>query len=101
MSDNIPDNIPNDLLIKPHKKGAFVKGDPRINRKGRPKTFNGLRELAQAIANETAVENGEPIVINGQTITIIERILRSWANSNTPVLQKSFVEIAYGKDVTW
>ncbi len=28
MSDNIPDNIPNDLLIRPHKKGAFVKGDP-------------------------------------------------------------------------
>ena len=35
--------------------GKFVKGDPRINRNGRPKSFDALRALAQEIAHE--VEN--------------------------------------------
>lgn len=36
------------------KQGTFVKSDPRINRKGRPKSFDGLRALAQEIAHEVA-----------------------------------------------
>jgi hypothetical protein len=69
----------------------FVAGDPRINRRGRPKNFDAFRELAQAIAHEkTAGDNGE-------TITIVESILRSWAKSKEPALQKAFVEYAFGK----
>jgi hypothetical protein len=69
----------------------FVKGDPRINRSGRPKSFDQFRQLAQAIAHEkTAGDNGE-------TISIVESILRSWAKSKEPALQKAFVEYAFGK----
>jgi hypothetical protein len=75
----------------------FVKGDPRINRKGRPKSFDALRELAQQIAHEKAISGGQPVVINGRTATLAEVIIRSWAMSKNPLLQRAFIEIAFGK----
>ena len=69
----------------------FVKGDPRINRKGKPRNFDAFRELAQSIANEKITE------VNGHGATVIEMILRKWASSSSPILQRGFVEIAYGK----
>jgi len=75
----------------------FTKGDPRINRKGRPKSFDALRELAQQIAHEGAQQAGQPIVINGHTVTVAEAILRQWATSKNPQLQRAFVEVAFGK----
>jgi hypothetical protein len=68
----------------------FVKGDKRINRKGRPKSFGQLRELAQAIATET-VGDGE------NKITLIDAIMRKWSTSKDPRLQQAFIEYAYGK----
>jgi hypothetical protein len=76
---------------------GFTKGDPRINRKGRPKTFDALRSLAQEIAHETIKENGQPILIDGREITVAEAILRQWASSIEPRLQVKFVEVAFGK----
>jgi hypothetical protein len=75
---------------------GFKKGDPRINRKGRPKSFDALRALAKMIANEPIPGKsleGEPILMSR-----VELILRSWAASRGNwQLQRQFMEIAYGK----
>ena len=68
----------------------FVKGDKRINRKGRPKSFDELRSLAQQIAHER-LENGDI------SMTTTEAILRKWAASKDPRLQMQFMDVAYGK----
>ena len=78
--------------------GPFRKGDPRINRKGRPKSFDALRSLAQEIAHEAAKRgDGQPVVIDGHTVTVTEAIMRSWAVSKDPRLQQKFIEVAYGQ----
>jgi len=82
----------NEQNLKP-----FQKGDPRINRKGRPKSFDALRILAQQIAHEEATAGGQPVVINGHRVTVAEAILRTWAQSKNPQLARSFIEIAFGK----
>src|SRR5262249_54865920 len=74
-----------------HGLKPFVKGDPRINRKGRPRSFDELRKLAQGIAQEAVTTS------RGARITLAEAILRSWAESKEPQLQKAFMEYAFGK----
>jgi hypothetical protein len=79
----------------------FAKGDPRINRKGRPRSFDAARELAQAIASEPVTNaNGEPALLNGHKLTRVELLLRAWAQSKDPRLQIAFFEVAYGKTPT-
>ncbi len=75
----------------------FVKGDPRINRKGRPKSFDALRELAQQIAHEEAKSGGQPVIIDGHVATVTEVIMRQWAQSKDPRLVQAFIAYAYGK----
>ena len=82
----------NEQNLKP-----FKKNDPRINRKGRPKSFDKLRELALLIAHEEAKAKDKCVIINGKKATVTEMILRQWATSKNPTLQKSFMEIAFGK----
>ncbi len=78
---------------KPRGKGVpFVKGeDPRRNLKGRPRSFDAVRELAQQICHE------ELITKDGTAISRVEALLRSWSGSIEPSLQKAFVEYAFGK----
>lgn len=82
-----------------HPSKPFTKGDPRINRLGRPKTFTGFRALAKEISHEIMrnPETGEVEDYEGQSLTIAEKILRDWAKSDSPVLQQAFVAYAFGK----
>ena len=77
--------------------GPFRKGDPRINRKGRPKSFDQLRSLAQQIAHEVAKAGNEPVVIDGHAVTVAEAVLRSWFTSKNPALVMRAMEVAFGK----
>jgi hypothetical protein len=71
------------------------KKDPRINRGGRPKSFDAARKLAQAKMNEPAVDaQGQQIVKNGHIVTNAEMFFEAWMKSKD---RKSFAEFAYGK----
>jgi hypothetical protein len=70
---------------------GFVKGDLRCNRKGRPKGFDELRRVAQKILGEDAIG------ADGSVITRAELLFRQWSRSKNPMLQKLFVEIAFGR----
>jgi hypothetical protein len=79
---------------KPQRKTAgrpFAKGDSRINRSGRPKSFEELRRAAQRIASENVIDAA------GNSFSRIESILRQWSRSKQPALQLAFVAYAYGK----
>ena len=76
---------------KVRQRTTANKGDARINRKGRPNSFDAIRAIFQAVSHEQV--KGK----NGNTLLVIESIARQWASSPEPVLQKAFVEYAYGK----
>lgn len=81
----------------PHTLKPFTKNDPRINRNGRPKSFDALRKLAQQIAHEVVKAGGVEVVIDGHKVTVAEAILRQWATSKDARLQQAFMEYAFGK----
>jgi len=73
------------------RHGTFVKGDPRINRRGRIKTFSQFRKIAQEIAGRTITTR------DGRTMKKAEQLLEEWSNSDEPMLQRAFAEYAFGK----
>lgn len=84
-------------MSNPTGKGGFQERKHHINRRGRPKSFDALRELARQISHEEAQSAGQPIVINGHTVTVAEAMLRQLAQSKNPKDRQLFIEIAYGK----
>jgi hypothetical protein len=83
----------NDAVIqqentKPVRGKPFVKGDKRINRKGRPKSFDALRKLAIKIAGEEADQ---------EEVTRVVKLLRDMARSDNPADRALFLAYAYGK----
>jgi hypothetical protein len=78
----------------------FKKGDPRINRKGRPSTFNEFRKLAIDLAKEPLVDKqGNPVKLPGcdDIPTRSKAILLQWAQSTDIRKQEKFIEYAFGK----
>ena len=67
----------------------FVKGDKRINRKGRITNFAQLRKLAIEIGNEAIDEEG--------AITRFKALLRVMSSSRNPADRKTYLEYAVGK----
>jgi hypothetical protein len=92
MSEQTTNNQPADE--QPRRRGGrpFVKGDTRINRKGRPKSFEALRREAIKLAGEYITNPA-----TGEQASIARLILESWAKSSDPQAQKLFIEYAYGK----
>ena len=64
----------------------FTKNDSRINKRGRPKSFDQLRALAQMVANEA-------IDTPAGRMTRVEAALRELIVTDS----KLFLEIAFGK----
>jgi len=85
-------------MSNPTGKGGFQERKQHINRRGRPKNFDALRELARMIAVDVAKDNkGQEIAIPGidDRITVVQAILLQM--SRDPRRQKEFLEIAFGK----
>ena len=76
--------------VKPVIGRPFTTGDKRINRSGRPKNFDALRELCQKICHEK-------IAVDGEVVTRLENILRDWAGSKDAQKQIALVQYGYGK----
>ena len=99
MEDNADDIASKPDEAQKKKVGKpFEKGDSRINRRGRPKNIDAVRQLAQSIAHEVLTDsNGDPVIRNGHAVTVAEGILRSAAASTNPRFRMWFFEWAFGK----
>jgi hypothetical protein len=73
------------------------KKDPRINRGGRPKSFDALRKLMQKKAGEIATDaEGKPILDrDGKPMTNAEMFVEAWMKDRKQ--RKAFAEFAWGK----
>ena len=101
MSDS-PGDGSNTTKKQPMPGGAtgkgFVKGDPRINRKGRPKTMDALKRLVLAELTKIATDaSGKPIVIDGQEITNVQALITGSIHSKDWRRIEYVLNVAYGK----
>jgi len=91
MTDELQDTATKQPIDNPIPGNKpFIKGDKRINRKGRPKNFDQLRALAQKIADEA-------LLTPEGKITRVEALLRLLTSSRAPADRALFLAYAYGK----
>lgn len=76
------------MELHPENLKPFVKNDPRINRKGKPKTFKQLRNLFISLAQEP--------VKDGDTITRIEKMGREMLKSDNPADRALVLKYTFG-----
>ena len=79
--------MPNPNNLKP-----FQKNDPRINRKGRPKSYDLLHEIAVRLCAQPSDKDDDP-----EGITKLESIMQDWLNSKNFQKQLAVIQYAYGK----
>lgn len=81
----------------PKQLKPFQPGDPRINRKGRPKTADALKALILSVLDEPAYVDDKPVIIAGHHATRGEMMLREMINSRKPQDRQQILDRAYGK----
>lgn len=66
------------MALNPQNLKPFTKGDPRINRGGRPKDSQSLSALVRRIGHEKATtKDGTPLLgPDGKPMTVIEAVIR-------------------------
>lgn len=80
----------------PKQLKPFVKGDPRINRKGRPRVSDELRDLFLDVLHERATtKDGAPVVVDGHVATNVELIVRQMIRN--PKQFEQVLTRAFGK----
>lgn len=86
MSEPVIQELTGD--VSQANKGRFVKGDPRINRRGRPKSFDAVRKLVQKLANEDLI---------GEDGTLLEKMLRAMLASPNAADRANILAYGWGK----
>ena len=79
--------MPNQSNLKP-----FKKNDPRINRGGRPHTYDLIHEIATRLCAEPADLEDNP-----EGLSQLEAIMREWLTSKSFQKQLAVIQYAYGK----
>jgi hypothetical protein len=80
----------------PKQLKPFVKGDPRINRNGRPRSSKQIEDLIHALLALPAKDkNGKSVLVNGEQATEAEAMLIDMARN--PKNRQTLLEYGYGK----
>ncbi|MCJ7696033.1 MAG: hypothetical protein MUO40_11510 [Anaerolineaceae bacterium] len=70
----------------------FRKGDPRINRRGRPKNLDIIRQLSKELCYEP-----DDLSVDQVAKTRVEAILREWITSGDFRKQRAVIQLAFGR----
>ena len=94
MSDDSNSNTADNSEKKVRGK-PFTKADPRINRLGRPKSFDEARKAAVSMFDQKVVvtlPDGKKVAMSR-----FEMLMMDWITSRNYQKQAKAIEVAYGK----
>ena len=98
MSDDSSSNTAGNSKKKVPGK-PFTKADPRINRLGRPKSFDEARKAAVAMFDQKVVVEMTSGPLAGKKVAMsrFEMLMMDWITSRNFQKQAKAIEVAYGK----